>query len=201
MTAVEKATVKVLGKKFNRLFVDSLCDERKPSGELVWNCICDCGNQAKVVTSKIVSGHTKSCGCRQQEIIDKNKLPEGEGAIRAVFRDYQNTANRKQQLFNLSLDQFKSLVLSKCYYCGTNPSNITKRQNHNGQILRNGIDRLDNSVGYILSNCVPCCKECNYKKSSQGHEQFVTWINQVHNNLKPQFTFNAEVFAQKHLRF
>ncbi len=28
----------------------------------------------------------------------------------------------------------------------------------------NGIDRVDNSKGYILSNCKPCCGHCNYIK-------------------------------------
>jgi hypothetical protein len=199
MTAVEKATVKVLGKKFNRLFVDSLCDERKPSGELVWNCICDCGNETKVVTSKITSSHTKSCGCRNREAINERTLPEGEGATRYLFRNYQKSASRDNREFTIELDEFKKLIFSNCYYCGTEPLRETKRKNHNGKISYNGIDRVDNSVGYILNNCVPCCTTCNLAKRDMGQTEFITWANKVHNNLKPKFPFNAEIFAQKHL--
>ena len=32
-----------------------------------WKCKCDCGNEKFVEYSKLVSGHTKSCGCLQKE--------------------------------------------------------------------------------------------------------------------------------------
>lgn len=199
MTSVEKATAKVLGKKFNRLFVESMCNERKPNGEIVWNCVCDCGNLTQVVTSKLTRNHTTSCGCRQQEVIDNNRLPEGEGATRALFRSYQDGAVRDDRKFELTLGEFKQLVFSSCYYCGSEPSRSTRRLNNNGQIKYNGIDRVNNSLGYVLGNCVPCCTTCNLAKRDMEQSQFTSWINKVHYNLKPQFTFNAEVFAQKHL--
>jgi len=198
MTAVEKATAKVLGKKFNRLFVESLCEQRKPNGELVWNCLCDCGNYTQVVTSKIIRGTTKSCGCRLQEFFANLRLEEGEGATRALFRDYRDGALKDNREFDLSLKQFKNLIFSNCHYCGSEPSRITRRRSY-GQIHYNGIDRVDNSLGYTLSNCVPCCTTCNLAKRDMGQTQFVGWINKVHNNLKPQFNFNAEVFAKHHL--
>jgi hypothetical protein len=198
MTAVEKASAKVLGKKFNRLFVESMRDERKSNGEIQWNCICDCGNRAKVATSKLISNHTKSCGCRLQEYFASISLDEGEGATRALFRDYQINASRDNREFDLNLQQFKELIFSNCYYCASKPSRSTKRLN-NGQIKYNGIDRVDNSLGYTLSNCVACCTTCNLAKRDMEQTQFTSWINKVHFNLRPQFNFNAEVFAQKHL--
>lgn len=45
------------GKKFNRLLIlDWL-------GKGTWLCLCDCGNETKVKSGHLNSGHTKSCGC------------------------------------------------------------------------------------------------------------------------------------------
>ena len=34
-----------------------------------------------------------------------------------------------------------------------------------------GIDRVDNDIGYILSNCVSCCSNCNDIKSNSTFKQ------------------------------
>ena len=48
--------------KFGKLTVLSEAGYSK-SGNLVWKCLCDCGRIACVVGSKLLNGHTKSCGC------------------------------------------------------------------------------------------------------------------------------------------
>ena len=32
-----------------------------------WRCICDCGKETIVRTSSLLSGRTKSCGCKRYE--------------------------------------------------------------------------------------------------------------------------------------
>ena len=32
-----------------------------------WDCLCDCGNHTVLTSSKLLSGHTKSCGCLRSE--------------------------------------------------------------------------------------------------------------------------------------
>jgi hypothetical protein len=39
----------------------------KYRGAYKWLCICDCGRMVEVLGSKLVSGHTKSCGCIRNE--------------------------------------------------------------------------------------------------------------------------------------
>jgi hypothetical protein len=50
------------GEKFGWLTVVEKTDERIGSN-VVWLCICECGNTKRVVTSKLIEGSTKSCGC------------------------------------------------------------------------------------------------------------------------------------------
>lgn len=49
------------GQKFGRLTAVEYVGGSK------WKCICDCGNMTEVRTSKLKSGHTRSCGCLTTE--------------------------------------------------------------------------------------------------------------------------------------
>jgi hypothetical protein len=58
------------GKKFGRLSVDGYSHSAKygtKHSKAYWNCTCECGNEVKVQTSHLTSGHTRSCGCYQIE--------------------------------------------------------------------------------------------------------------------------------------
>ena len=54
------------------------------------------------------------------------------------------------------------LFSKKCYYCGF------INQDHGI-----GIDRANNSKGYIKSNCVPCCTLCNIMKKDNDLMTFI----------------------------
>lgn len=62
--------------------------------------------------------------------------------------------------FSLTLEQFKSFWGKPCYYCG-------------GEIEGIGIDRIDNTMGYEINNCVPCCIDCNKMKMTQTLNEFI----------------------------
>ncbi len=76
------------------------------------------------------------------------------------------------------------MVFDKCYYCGDEPKTLFRKWRANEGCKSNGIDRKDNTLGYIQSNCVTCCKQCNYKKNTQHINDFVEWVLKVANNLK-----------------
>lgn len=37
----------------------------------------------------------------------------------------------------------------------------------------NGVDRVDNTKGYTLENCVTCCAEANYAKRALSYADFI----------------------------
>lgn len=57
----------VVGKRFGRLLVISETENKDGSGRRKVLCQCDCGKQKTTVTTHLVDGHTKSCGCLQKE--------------------------------------------------------------------------------------------------------------------------------------
>jgi hypothetical protein len=76
-----------------------------------------------------------------------------------VFRQYEYKAKKRNLTFRLTLAEFEVLVNARCHWCG--------------QYGANGVDRVDNRIGYIGSNCVAACMECNFAKRVMTSESFV----------------------------
>lgn len=64
--------------------------------------------------------------------------------------------NAKVRGFNweIPLDMYTTLLQNSCYYCSDRLGCVKTE-------CGAGLDRLDNSKGYILNNIVPCCGFCN----------------------------------------
>ena len=41
-----------------------------------------------------------------------------------------------------------------------------------------------NKKGYIIENCVPCCKRCNWMKSDMNKEEFISHIKDIYEKHK-----------------
>jgi hypothetical protein len=63
---------------------------------------------------------------------------------------------------DMTRDVCATMMTSPCFYC------LTKKEE-----TVNGIDRLDNTKGYSVSNCVGCCKNCNFIKKCLDPQTFV----------------------------
>ena len=67
------------GDKFGRLTIlRELSVGRFPSGFSYrrFECLCDCGNKRSFQLSRIISGHTTSCGCYKTEFLRNKKLSD-----------------------------------------------------------------------------------------------------------------------------
>ena len=175
----------LIGKKFNRLVVIEQAGTNKQK-ERLWKCQCICGKTKTVSSRNLTSKQVQSCGCLQKEAAAKNgritshlrMLPDNEAAFRVVYRGYKKHAKERNLEFHLTKEDFKSLTEKSCYYCGAKGAN--KSTTYSGsEYTYNGVDRVDNSKGYILENCVPCCRTCNRAKLDMSVEEFLGWILNV----------------------
>lgn len=175
------AFVDIAGQRFGRLLVV----ERAPNqrGPVHWLCRCDCGNETVVASVNIRTGNTRSCGCLHAESARKNgrttMLTNGEAAFRALLGHYKRNARNRGIEFKLSREEFKALTQQDCYYCGSMPQSIMRGATYSGDYVYNGVDRIDNALGYIPDNCVPCCKFCNLAKAGGMHEEFTAYLDRV----------------------
>ncbi len=55
------------GKKFGRLYVQSIKGKTRDNKRYIYHCVCDCGNECDVLGELLSSGKTKSCGCLRKE--------------------------------------------------------------------------------------------------------------------------------------
>jgi len=58
----------IVGQKFERLLVVDICEKTNESGQIYWNCLCDCGASCVVRGTSLRNGHTASCGCVKKGI-------------------------------------------------------------------------------------------------------------------------------------
>ena len=89
--------------------------------------------------------------CKQKELDLKRKLSGEYFSPEIKFASYKANAKRRGHEFLLSFEQFMLMWRKPCFYCGSEIKTI-------------GIDRVNNSVGYVSGNVVPCCKQCNVAK-------------------------------------
>lgn len=149
------------GKKFSMLLVIRR-EKNNKHGQPMWLCKCDCGNQKIVLGLSLRSKKTKSCGC-----LKVNNLRP----LKYIMHNYVKCANDRKLCFGLTLDEFHNLIKSNCHYCGCAPQQKRRAGKHIMTI--NGIDRINNNIGYIKNNVVSCCKVCNWMKKDLSIEKFI----------------------------
>ena len=183
--------IDLTGQRFGQLIVQKQIGKTK-FNHILWSCLCDCGKIKKVTGLCLKNGNTKSCGCNWRKsaglAIRKDK---GLAGFNALFSKYQRSAKRREYQFNLTKEEFKSLTSMNCYYCGKPPLKVshgkTKRASNealnHASYLYNGIDRLINDEGYVLSNVVSCCTECNFLKGRLNHIEFLGLVRNISENL------------------
>ena len=82
--------------------------------------------------------------------------------------------------FNYDLLSF--IMIQPCFYCGTKFSSATRCKNGD-RVLRNGIDRIDQTKPHSINNIVACCQYCNWSKAKRSKDEFIEWAKRVYSCL------------------
>jgi hypothetical protein len=99
-----------------------------------------------------------------------------EAGLNALYYNTKASANKRGYVFELSVDEVSLLCQQLCSYCGKEPSQVLSSFPN---FKYNGIDRVDNSLGYVEGNCVPCCKLCNRMKYVLSVDAFKEHIETI----------------------
>lgn len=152
-----------------------------------WHCSCSCGGIAIVRTTDLINHKMTSCSACAKIRYSDRSIP----AKKALYLQYKKSANKRGLIFELTIDIFEKLTSSDCIYCGSPPNqiyetNIEKKGINRGIYKYNGIDRVNNKIGYTEENCVPCCKFCNSAKHDIELPEFIEWSLKLCRNLEKQ---------------
>lgn len=104
---------------------------------------------------KIRPGYSKQYYKDNRELfLTKVKEPKNR------YKMLNSQAKRRGYEVTITLEQFLKLREAPCNYC----KGVLNEYGH-------GLDRIDNSKGYLIDNVVPCCSRCNQIFMQYGKEE------------------------------
>lgn len=89
----------MINEKFGRLTVISYIGMSKNSMKM-WKCKCDCGKIVEVRQGNLKNGHTKSCGCLQQEVRVTSNTTHGHTSNHKNSKTFNAWVNMKKRCFD-----------------------------------------------------------------------------------------------------
>lgn len=149
----------------------------------LWLCLCDCGNLS-IKSQTDLNGRLQP-RCRGCAYATRKQSTQRVDAWERLFNlTIKNRAKKKQIFVSLTISQFKKIASKSCEYCGNAPKLKSYLYTNNiyaigKEIYANGIDRVDNSKGYEITNVVSCCDICNRAKGALSLPDFKEWIQRI----------------------
>lgn len=144
-----------IGQKYKQLTITKVFDKKV-------EVICDCGT-IKIINKTILNRYTRcSKKCQERHIFSSK-----ESKLRIRYSQYRHRITKKNKKFDITLDLFKELVLSKCVFCKKEPNPF------------NTIDRIDSNLGYVVGNILSCCLTCNLFKSNMNINEFISHVQKI----------------------
>ena len=169
-----------IGMKFGSLTIINQYNEISPCNSRIVKVDykCDCGYVGINKRFGCVKRQKMCSQCKKKNTF-KIKDP-GKSAFNNLYRSYQKGAEKRHYEFKLTKNDFELLTKKNCYYCGGVPNNIQKALKGKEIYVYNGIERVDNTRGYLSKNCVSCCKKCNSFKLNTSVEDFLNHIKKIY---------------------
>ena len=141
---------KISGQCFGRLTAITPVGHKKVAG-MLWLCICECGSDCVVVATKLISGHTKSCGCFSGQTSGDRLRTHGMTETkefmtwRAMIQRCEDSRGTGYRLYGgrgISVcTRWRNSFIAFYDDMGDRPS------------PKHSIDRIDNDGNYTPSNC------------------------------------------------
>ena len=145
----------LLGMVFGRLSIVSKTEKRDGQGNILWNCLCECGSTIDVGSSSLLTGNTQSCGCLKKERFHNRKHGLSHHKLYGVWEEMiqrcYNPRNKKYALYGgrgieicpewrQNFQAFFDWAVKNRYPVGDKNQKLS-------------IDRVDNDLGYSPENC------------------------------------------------
>lgn len=176
-----------IGQVFGLLTCIAVRECKGKNGNWKFRMSCACGNQSLVTKQDLFHSGYVSCGCTRK---DAMRGPPGDVSFTGLFDSCKQGAVSRDLLFAITKEQHRAIVIQPCTYCGKQPQPYNFYVKVDGSLRRttkparqssvdlawikaNGVDRIDSSIGYVISNCAPCCRTCNLAKAEMTAAEYI----------------------------
>lgn len=149
----------LIGIKFNRLTVIDKAERPKnyKDRHSFWLCECECGNSITISRNRLVTGHTKSCGCLKLEHAEYMGSKNKKHGLRTsrIYEVWKNMSRRCNNPEDSAYVYYGERGISIC----DEWSGEIGLLNFYNWALANGyrddltIDRINSNGNYEPSNC------------------------------------------------
>lgn len=141
----------IIGCKFGHLTVIDRDYNYKSPKHTKWICLCDCGAMKSVFRNSLISGASKSCGCKQYE--GKKGINQTHGMSKT--RIYREWSSMRRRCKENSIDA-KYYFERNIFVCDEWENDFVAFYEwavNNGYSDSLTIDRINNDMGYSPENC------------------------------------------------
>lgn len=146
-----------IGDRYNRMTVLDMVGKTK-HGDLLCECVCDCGTHKIVQLGNLRSGHTKSCGCLDREKrAQRNKgnvygYKHGHSAQR-IYGEYHRMIERCKPDNKTHHERYYDRGITVCQEWADDMDAFIAWSEQSGYDDTLTLDRIDNDKGYSPNNC------------------------------------------------
>lgn len=144
---------KWLDKKINSLTVKNFIHE---GVNWLWLCECDCGSVKSYSPYKVITGHTKTCGCGKIERcrqLTKNYRTKHGGRHERLYNIWHGIKLRCCTPTNKDYSNYGGRGITICAEWVSDYAAFREWALSNGYADNLSIDRIDNDKGYSPDNC------------------------------------------------
>lgn len=139
----------ITGIKFGELVaIEPIKDKNKK--DVVWNCLCSCGNYTTVQANNLISGHTQSCGCKKEKQLKDT---------RARIEGLQKSLKTGRFETNIHAKMWTLVSPNGITYYIKNLTNFIRENHHLFGIKNNEVEitKQMKSMSYAAHHNHKCC--------------------------------------------
>lgn len=137
------------GRVFNRLTV--IAPVGIKNKRVSWLCVCSCGTETEVVSSSLLAGRSKSCGCLCSEIVSEMLTKHGMHGI-PEYRSWMGMNARCNCPTTSSYSRYGGRGIAVCAKWRASFASFYSDMGKK-PTPKHSIDRIDNDSDYTPDNC------------------------------------------------
>jgi len=161
--------INLVGQRFSQLTVlEKVASDAKRNTR--WLCRCDCGNEIITVGNRLMSNHTKSCGCLRKKYEEHNPSYSHGLSSKRIYKIWMNM---KHRCYNPKAKCYHRYGKKGICICDIWLNDFTAFYSWaltNGYTDKLTIDRIDKNKNYEPENCQWITKSENSKKDIIGEK-------------------------------